>query len=342
MKILVDILHPAHINFFKNIIHIFEKEGNEVVITALNRGKVPSIVRKEFADKEVYIIGRHRGTPFSIIFEANILRFFKMLFFVMRHQPKIGLSVGSFVSGFCFKLFNRKNYQVDDDPERFFNVLFEKFTATRLFFPPGVHSDHRKVQNFNCLKEWAYLSPNYFQPDKKVLAQYHLGEQEYFFIREVSTGTLNYLGHPQNPVAAVSNDFPEGVKVLLSLEDKSTRDQYPEHWLVLEEPVEDIHSLMYFSKGVISSGDSMAREGAMLGVPAIYCGIREMVANDILIRKGMLFHLTVEETLEKVREITRDKQGAERQERQRKQLLKEWDDINELLLNQIAIDINKS
>ena len=48
MKIVFDIMHPAHVIFFKNIIGIFEKAGNEIVITVLERGRVPVIVRKEF------------------------------------------------------------------------------------------------------------------------------------------------------------------------------------------------------------------------------------------------------------------------------------------------------
>lgn len=342
MKVQIDILHPAHVNFFKNIAEAFEKNGHEVVITALNRGKVPAIVQREFPHRPVHIIGRHRGTRYSIIMEANVGRFFRMLWFFLKHRPAVGLSVGSFVSGFCYKLFNRKNYQVDDDPERFFNVLLEKFTATKLFFPPNVFSDHPKVINFNCLKEWAYLSPGYFRPDESALAAYGLEKKQYFFIREVSTGSLNYMGQAQNPVATISRDFPEGYRVLLSLEDKSTRDQYPDDWEVLQEPVDDIHSLMYYSKAVISSGDSMAREGAMLGVPSIYCGEREMHANRLLIDKGILFHLPVDGTLELIRRLTHDDglpgkdQAAVRQD-----LLAEWDDINQLLMKEINADLTK-
>ena len=63
----------------------------------------------------------------------------------------------------------------------------------------------------------------------------------------------------------------------------------------MKEPVKDIHSLMYFSQVVISSGDSVAREGAMLGVPSIYAGIRDMPANVIMIKKEMLFKLEPKE-----------------------------------------------
>ena len=74
---------------------------------------------------------------------------------------------------------------------------------------------------------------------------------------------------------------------MLSLEDKSTKERYPEDWILLEEPVEGIHSLIYYSCALISSGDSMAREAALLGVPSYYLGIRyDMPAKSCCIKAG--------------------------------------------------------
>ena len=64
---------------------------------------------------------------------------------------------------------------------------------------------------------------------------------------------------------------------------------YPKDWILLEEPVEGIHSLIYYSCALISSGDSMAREAALLGVPSYYLGIRyDMPANYAASRLGVL------------------------------------------------------
>ena len=61
---------------------------------------------------------------------------------------------------------------------------------------------------------------------------------------------------------------------------KKRRDEYPADWILLQEPIEDIHSLIYYAAGLVSSGDSMAREAALLGVPSYYLGIRySMPAN---------------------------------------------------------------
>jgi predicted glycosyltransferase len=63
---------------------------------------------------------------------------------------------------------------------------------------------------------------------------------------------------------------------------------FPLDWQLLDEPVEDIHSLIYYSRGLISSGDSMAREAALLGVESYYLGVRDMPANSVASRFGSL------------------------------------------------------
>ena len=47
MKIIVDVYHPADVNFYKNAINIFEKRGIEVELTVRPRGELISILQKE-------------------------------------------------------------------------------------------------------------------------------------------------------------------------------------------------------------------------------------------------------------------------------------------------------
>ncbi len=110
-------------------------------------------------------------------------------------------------------------------------------------------------------------------------------------MREVSHKSFNYYNQQDGIISSFAGNINAGTKVILSLEDKSYAGRYPAHWSILQEPVEDIHSLIYYSRLVISSGDSMAREGAMLGVPSIYCGTRKMKANELLMAAGLLQHL---------------------------------------------------
>lgn len=334
MKIIVDIAHPAHVNFFKNALKILAKEGHEIIITGLRRGKLPKILENELSEYPIYYVGQHRGTKFSIIYEANMKKAFNLFFFVLKHKADFGLSVGSFNLGAVLKVFGKPNIQFDDDPERKMNVMLEKLTSTRLFFPPII-APEGNVENMKALKEWAYLTPKYFKAAEDELKKYRLEPKKYIFVREVSSGSLNYADQKAGTVASFSQQFPKGYKVLLSLEDKEHLDAYPTDWILLEEPVQDIHSLIYHSRMLVSSGDSMAREGAMLGIPSVYVGIREMMANKVMMEKNMLFKKSAAEAATFMEAVLAGTVKVDGQEVFRQQLLEEWDDITEFIIRQI-------
>jgi len=341
MVILFDIIHVTHLNFFKNTIFNLQNQGHKVLITVLDRGKLTEIVSTELPGFSVFIVGKHRGTKLSIIFQANFFRFLKMLLLINRLNPDFGVSVGSFIVGATLKLRGRYNIQFDDDPERKLNVFLEKLTSNKLFFPVFYKNTTNKVRNYKALKEWAYLSPKYFIPNMNILKKYSLEPYSYFFVREVSTGSLNYTKQKDSIIAGISQKFPSEFNVILSLEDKRNRSLYPDNWIILQEPVEDIHSLIYFSKLLISSGDSMAREGAMLGVPSIYCGIREMAANKIMIEKGMLLYENIKKVLGLIESIVKNKIKVEYQVQFREKLKNEWIDVTEFIVQQIKQYENK-
>ena len=191
------------------------------------------------------------------------------------------------------------------------------------------------MEIFDCLKEWSYLSPSYFKPDKTVLEKYGLKPNEYVFVREVSNKSFNYYNQEDAIICSISGQINKDIPVLLSLEDKSIKDKFPNNWTILEEPIADIHSLIYFSKLMVSSGDSMAREGAMLGIPSIYCGIREMKANQLLIDKGILEHCPVEKAVKPFNDYISSEFDQEKQIKIRENLLKEWVDMNQFMMSQI-------
>ncbi len=334
MKIIVDIAHPAHINFFKNALLTLAAHGHEVLITGLRRGKLPKILERELSMFPIHYVGRHRGTRWSIIFEANVLKAIRLLFFVLRHRPDFGLSVGSFTLGAAMKLLGKPNVQFDDDPERKMNVMLEKLTSTRLYFPPIIEP-YKNVGVMRALKEWAYLSPQYFRASDSALSAYGVEAGQYIFVREVSTGSLNYLDQEANTVASFAHQLPEQYPVLLSLEDKRAASAYPSHWIQLQEPIEDIHSLLYYSRLVISSGDSMAREGALLGVPSLYVGFRDMKANDLLKNKGMLVQCAASEAAQMATQFITNRRKVTDQRTFRKALDGEWDDVTSFVVNQV-------
>jgi predicted glycosyltransferase len=334
MKILFDIKHPAQLNLFKGLSNELREENWEVTICYLQRGKLPNIIKSEYAGFNTIPVGGSNGTRWSILWDGNIKRTLTFLDLIRKENYNICVAASSIPLALAGKIAGIPVIQFYDDPERKQINQINASLSTQLFFPPIVKKN-QKVSVFNCLKEWSYLSPSRFQPDEKILRHYGLAPHEYVFVREVSNKSFNYYNQQDGIISGFAGKISPHAKVVLSLEDKSYADRYPAHWTILQEPVAAIHSLIYYSRLVVSSGDSMAREGAMLGVPAVYCGTRKMKANELLIKAGILEHLPGDNSLLFINNAIEKEFDREKQLSTRKQLLEQWDDMTAFMKEQI-------
>ena len=285
MNIWIDLCHIPQYNFYRNLINRLATEGNTVYVSLLDRGNLVKIVNKELKNKPNIIIetiGRHRLTKLSAIIDANLMRIIKMFFFVKSKKIDVAVSNCMF-TGLYGKVFGFKNYAYGDDPQVWdakARELLSDILHFCLYKLPDNYQLSPKVKVLKALKEWSYLAPSVYKADITALEEYGVKPKEYVFLREVSVGTVNYTGQASGAILNVANLIPKDKKVLFSLEDKSKRDLYPKDWILLQEPLKDVHSLIYYAAGLASSGDSMAREAALLGIPAYYLGIRHsMPAN---------------------------------------------------------------
>ena len=285
MNIWIDVCHTPQFNFFKPVIEILSQKGHRIYLTVLDRGKTPTIVQHDVASLPnvvVDIVGRHRMNKWSAIFEANILRMCRLIGWACGKKIDVSFTTSMFPP-LISKLYGFKVYTFGDDAQVFDFKIKDRF-ATRCHMCmyewtlPETKPAHTEI--LRCTKEWAYLNPRTFVPRVEVLERYGVKPKEYMFLREVTVGTINYTGQESGAILGIKDMIPKGMKVLFSLEEKKRRQEYPADWILLQEPIEEIHSLIYYSAGLVSSGDSMAREAALLGVPAYYLGIRySMPAN---------------------------------------------------------------
>jgi uncharacterized protein len=334
MKILIDIKHPAQLNLFKELAKDLNNDGWEITISFLKRGKLPKIIAAEYPGFKTLPIGSSKGTQWSIIWNGNIVRTIHFLYLIIKNRYDICIAASSIPLALASRIMFTPIIQFYDDPERKKVNAINALLSDQLFFPPIVNTTS-KISTFNCLKEWSYLSPNYYQPNLKVLEKFNLTPKEYIFIREVSNKSFNYFQQEDAIICSYAKNIDTPTKVILSLEDKSIKHKFPQHWTILEEPVEDIHSLIYFSKLVVSSGDSMAREGAMLGVPSVYCGYRDMKANTMLMELGLLQHLPGKSALTYINEVIKKPTEAFKQVDIRNQLMQNWCDMVEFMKEKI-------
>lgn len=285
MNIWIDLGHMPQHNFYRPLIHTLASNGHNVLVTVLDRGRLANIVKNDLKDEpnvKIWVIGKHRMNKLSVYIEVNLLRIPMLFFWAL--GKKIDISLCNHHQGaIVARILGFPGYTFGDDPQTKLYPLFVK-AATQSHMLIYEDTTNGKIlpkdKVMPCLKEWAYLNPRTFKPDVKALEAYGVKPKEYIFLREVTVGTINYTGQESGAILGIKDLIPKGMKVLFSLEEKKRRNEYPEDWILLQEPIEDIHSLIYYSAGLVSSGDSMAREAALLGVPAYYLGIRySMPAN---------------------------------------------------------------
>jgi predicted glycosyltransferase len=297
MKILFDIIHLAHLNFFKNTIYTLKKQGHDVKISYLDRGKIEKVLTKEFPGFSFRKIGKYSNTSLGkpwMIFK----RFLLFTKYLLKEKPDITTGVGDFILAFSSRLQGIPSVLFYDDYEFKINFNLSLLFANKLIVPDSIPGKSRKLVKYHGFKELAYLHPEAYGPSKEIISKISLKENDYVFAREVAGISMNYTGlKKEGLLPFIKYLHSKKIKVVLSLEDKSRRQYYEPYCTILEEPLEDIYSIMSYARFSLSSGDSMARESALLGVPCVYTGGRHMKVNEPFIAWGGIFKIEKEEEI---------------------------------------------
>ena len=330
MNISFDFTHPVDINVYKNVIHKLSQAGHQIFLTYKDRGKVKLILEQELKGFPIVRMDKHYLGVFGKIFgqlkrELDFIPYFR--------KNKIDLSLGEYNNVLSAWLLRIPHIAYEDDFEYKTTFYLSNIFATRHVMPDFIPFSNRKTYKYKGFKELAYLHPNYYSPSLKELDTYGLKPNEYVFIRHISNVSLNYKKENDSIFAIIDEISKRGLKILLSLENKSLTGQFSDKCIIIKEPVNDIYSLMYHSFFALSSGDTVARECSLLGVPTIYIGGRFMAANAELIKIGIMFKEdTTEEVIFRINNLS---EGNIREKLRLKildRIKNEWDDTTEIIL----------
>ena len=289
-KIIFGIKHMAHLNFFKNTIYTLKKEGYDIEICYLKRGKIKEVLVKEFPSFSLTQIGQHARSKIGkirMVVEKTLLA----LNYLRKQKPDFIVAVGDFLLALASKVLGIPNAIFYDDYEFKINYELSRFFGDKIIVPFPLPQE-KKVLKYHSFKELAYIHPKYYKPNLNIIKKIGLKENNYVFIREVAGISPNYSHLDENSlIILIKYLHKNGHNIILSLEDKEKKDIYNPYCKILEEPIDDIYSIMKYALFCISSGDSMARESALLGVPAIYTGGRNMKVNQPLIDWGGVYKI---------------------------------------------------
>lgn len=269
MRILVEILHPAHVHVFKHAISAWRKRGDQVLV--LSREKECANALLEAYDipyRSISALGRNK---ISLITEM-IVRDMRMLREAMRFKPDVLVGIMGVTIVQVGKLI-RKPAVVFYDTEnavttnRFVYPMAHSVCTPECYNAP-VNGKHVTYPGYH---ELAYLHPNHFMPDPDAVRALGIDpEQDFFIVRFVSWQASHDVGETGLGVGFKRNvvdKLSKHGRVLITSEGKLPEELRPYQFSL---PPECMHNVMAFARMLVGESATMASESAVLGVPALF------------------------------------------------------------------------
>lgn len=289
MKILIDVGHPAHVHIFKNFTREMQNHKHIVFFTCRSKGVAQDLLVQE--GFEYTCIGSNRISKTGKL--LGMFRFTWLIYKVSLHfKPDVLLSHGSIYAAFTSFLINRPHISIEDT----FN--FEQLCLYRPFTKVILTSNYihplksTKVVRYSGYHELAYLHSNRFTPDKKIIGELGLREDEHFIIiRFVSRTSTHDIGHKgmslANKIAAVKA-LSIHAKVFISSETP-----LPHILETFRFPLSSprMHHAIAFASLVFGESATMASEAAILGTHAIYIDkIGRLYTKELQVKYNLVFN----------------------------------------------------
>lgn len=334
MRVLIDINHPAHIHFFKNLYVELKERGHFVAITATEKD-IATLLLKKYNITFINI-GRYRS-PLFLKFIDFIIIAIKFIFIVNKLKPDYIFSISSarpFGKIGCSKV---KTYIFTDTEHASEQIRLFKPFAKKIFTPLCFEKDlGKKHIKYNGYHELAYLSPNKFTPNPKTLDEIGVNVDDVFFvIRFVSWEASHDIGHAgislKNKLRLIEKLEPNG-KIIISSE--RTLDKMFEKYRMSICPTK-MHDLLYYCSLFVGDGGTMASESAVLGTPSVHVSSLDAGVLKEQVNYGLLTSLRNDQELINIVEKKLPTIAEEKKQNRLivKKMLEEQQDVTSFMLD---------
>ena len=269
MKVLVEILHPAHVHFFRNAIQTWLDRGDDVLVLSREKECANDLLEAYGIPHES--ISALPRTPAGLVLEM-IQRDWRMARACARFKPDVLVGIMGVTIAQVGRLMRRPAVVFYDTENAAFTNRFVYPLASAVCTPECYRGKVRgRHVTYPGYHELAYLHPDRFSPDPERLRGAGLApDEDYFVLRLVSWQASHDVG--EKGVSAsfvrrlVDRLSPHG-RVLISSEGAlpSDLDAY-----ALRAEVTNMHHVLAFAKMLVGESATMASESAVLGVPALF------------------------------------------------------------------------
>ncbi len=293
MRVLIDILHPAHVHFFRNFYSEMENRGHSVCITARDKDRSVELLRA-FDLPYQQISQQKSGAGLAIEMAQRTPRLMKIMR-SFRPDVMTGIMGPSIALAGVLRL-PRVPSVVFYDTE--FAVQTNRIVYPLAYsvctpdcYQGTVPGRHLTSAGYH---ELAYLHPNRFQPDPTVLAEFGLSPGEpYSIVRFVSWQAVHdrrETGLSVKQKRHLVEVLQRRGRVLISSEGPLAPDLAD---LEVRGRVNQIHHRLAHAQLVVGESATMSSEAAVLGVPAVFIATTGRgYTDDEERRYGLVRHFT--------------------------------------------------
>jgi len=340
MKIVIDVNHPAHVHYFKHLYWELLKNDYDVILTASEKDVSYRLLK---AYKIPFISLGTYGNTLSSKLKNLFTLDYKMYKAVRNINPDLFIGFGSIRNAHISSILGKKSITFEDsEPSPQEHLLYVPFTDY-ILTPNSFKKDFgRKHVRFNGYMELAYLHPNWFTPDRKILDYINLSKDDFYsVVRFVSWDATHDIGRKGlEKKLQIINELEKYGPVFLSSEKKlpSKFSKYQ-----IQIPCNKIHDLMAFSSFFVCDGQTMTTEAAILGIPTIrsnsFVGLNDM-GNFIELEKkyGLIINKsTSEEVINSINRLCNDNSLKKGWSIKRQKMLNDKIDVTTFILNFIKL-----
>jgi predicted glycosyltransferase len=271
MKILVYLGHPAHFHLYKNAIENWKSDGHEVFILIKKKDILEDLLKN--ADLPYYnILEEGRKDSRSGMFLGMLKRARRLYSFCRKNKPDI-LTGTSVENSFVGKLLKKMVVNVNEDDADVV-PLYAKlgYPWADAILNPRVCDSGKwnvKATKYESYQELAYLHPNHFKADKKVVEKYFSTENPYFIIR-----FAKLTAHHDSGIRGINAEVAEKIVNILKphgniyiTSERPLEPQFEKYRMTIN-PL-NMHHVMAFAQIYIGDSQTMAAEAGVLGVPFV-------------------------------------------------------------------------
>ncbi len=269
MRVLIDILHPAHVHFFRNFRQDMLERGHEVIVTSRIKDVTTDLL--DLYGITHSVLSHQARGPAGLPWEL-LTRVQRLVRIISRAKPDVMTGI----MGPAIALAGRATRTpavVFYDTEfarasNSFTYPLASCVCTPDCYQEPVRGRHITYPGYH---ELAYLHPDRFEPDRSIAPELGVSDSErYSLVRFVSWAASHDIGEiavPGDTKSAIVNHLRAAGRVFVSSESPLPPELEP---LRLPVPVHRIHDVIAGASLVVGESATMASEAAVLGIPALF------------------------------------------------------------------------